>query len=227
MPHPKGGYKLKDNSRAAGTTTVIGRFKDSGALLWWAFEQGKAAERGEINSLYDRRDEAADAGTLAHQMVENYINDINILPSLDQIPGEIPDDIFLKAKQGFDNYLNWAENNKMIIVAQEMELVSEEYKFGGCPDAIAYDSQNRLCLLDWKTSNGVYADYLIQLAAYKQLWEENNPDQLITGGFHLCRFSKEHADFTHHYWSELDDAWEQFKLFRQAYELDKKLKKRV
>jgi len=227
MPHPKGGYKLANKKRAAGTTTVIGRFKDSDALLWWAFNQGKAAERGEINSLYDKRDEAADAGTLAHQMVENYINDVNILPSLDQISGEIPDDIFIKAKQGFDNYLNWSQNNKMIIVAQEMELVSEEYKFGGCPDAIAYDSQNRLCLLDWKTSNGVYPDYLIQLAAYKHLWEINNPDQLITGGFHLCRFSKEHADFTHHYWSELNDAWEQFKLFRKAYDIDKKLKKRV
>jgi hypothetical protein len=81
--------------------------------------------------------------------------------------------------------------------------------------------------LDWKTSNGVYPDYLIQIAAYRQLWEENNPLKLLTGGFHLLRFSKEHADFAHHYWSELNDAWDQFVLFRRSYDLDKIIKKRV
>lgn len=227
MPHPKGGYKTRDGKKVPGVTTIIGRFKDSGALLWWAFEQGQAAERGEINSLYDKRDEAAEAGTLAHLMVENYINDKNILPTPNQYPKEITDKIFNLAKQGFENYLFWTSNNKMVVLKQEMELVSEEYKFGGCPDAIADDSQNKLCLLDWKTSNGVYPDYIIQLAAYKHLWEINNPSKPITGGFHLCRFSKKNADFTHHYWSELDDAWEQFKLFRKAYDIDKKLKKRV
>ena len=90
-----------------------------------------------------------------------------------------------------------------------------------------FDVQAPEPLGDWKTANGVYPDNVIQLAAYKQLWDENYPDQPITGGFHLCRFAKEHADFSHHYWSELDDAWEQFKLFLSAYEIDKRIKKRV
>lgn len=221
MPHPKGGYKI-GNEKVPGVTTIIGRFKDSGGLLFWAFEQGKLAERGEIDSLYDKRDEAGDAGTLAHAMVEAYINFAE-MPDL--LP--YPDEIVTLAKQGFENYKTWQSNNRIEIVCQEMELVSETYRFGGCPDAIGRDNKGNLCLLDWKTSNGVYQDYIIQLAAYRQLWEENNPDQPLIGGYHLCRFSKEHADFTHHYWSELDDAWEQFKLFRTAYDIDKKLKKRV
>jgi hypothetical protein len=73
MPHPKGGYKLQSGEKVPGVTTIIGRFKESGALLWWAFGQGKAAERGEINSLYDVRDQAAEAGTIAHSLVERYI----------------------------------------------------------------------------------------------------------------------------------------------------------
>jgi hypothetical protein len=222
MPHPKGGYRDKDGKRVPGVTTIIGRFKDSGGLLWWAFEQGKAAERGEISSLYDKRDEAGNAGTMAHELVEDYINGIKE----DQMV--VPEtDIGKQAWQGFQNYLEWADNNKMVIVDQEMEMVSEEYKFGGCPDAIAYDSKGRLCLLDWKTSNKVYPDMIIQLAAYGAMWNSNNPGNPITGGYHLCRFSKENADFAHYYWAELDDAWEQFKLFRKAYEIDKKLKKRV
>lgn len=222
IPHPKQGYRLKDGTKAPGVTTVISRFKDSGALLFWAYEQGKCAERGEISNLYEKRDIAADSGTLAHAMVEAHINK-QPLPDITKHS----EDIQRQARQGFENYISWADNNRIVIVAQEMELVSEEYAFGGCPDAVGLDAQGRLCLLDWKTSNSCYSDYIIQLAAYRHLWEINNPDKPITGGFHLCRFSKENADFAHHFWSELDDAWEQFKLFRRAYDLDKKLKKRV
>jgi hypothetical protein len=220
MARPTFGYKNKAGMRVPGTTTIIGRFKDSGGLMFWAFEQGKAAERGEINKLYDRRDEAAEAGTLAHEMVEASIRH---QPAPDT--SKYSPEVVKQAVQGFKNYCRWKDTTKMDIVEQETPLVSEEYQFGGTPDAIMVKGE--LALGDWKTSNGVYPDYLIQLAAYKQLWEENHPDRPITGGFHLCRFSKEHADFAHHFWSELDDAWEQFKLFRVAYDIDKKLKKRV
>ena len=220
MPHPKQGYHLKDGTRIPGVTTIIGRFKDSGGLLYWACEQGKAIERGEIFKLYDKRDEAADAGTLAHALVEAHING--------DVPPAIPNNgIGITAQQGFENYLSWQKNNRIQVVKQEMELVSETYRYGGCPDAMGVDADGRLCILDWKTSNAVFLDYIIQIAAYRNLWEENYPDKPITGGHHLLRFSKEHADFTHHFWNEVDDAWEQFKLFRKAYDLDKMLKKRV
>ena len=221
MPHPRKGYKV-DGKAVPGVTTIIGRFKDSGGLLYWAFEQGKAAERGEIANLYDKRDEAAESGTLAHSLVEAHIHG-EPEPDLSAFSEEIKG----QAKQGYENYLQWQSDNKIEIIYQEMELVSSEFLFGGCPDAIGKDSRGQLCILDWKTSNGVYQDYLIQIAAYRHLWELNHPDELLTGGFHLLRFSKEHADFAHHFWSELDDAWEQFKHFRASYELDKKLKKRV
>ena len=219
MPHPKGGYKLKDGSKVPGVTTIIGRFKESGGLLYWACEQGKAIERGEISNLYDKRDEAAEAGTLAHLMVEAYINGHTFNVS------KYPQAIQNQAQQAFGAYLTWERMTNLKIVVQEMELVSEIYKFGGCPDAIG-EIDGELCLVDWKTSNAVYQDYLIQLAAYKQLWEENNPGRPLNG-FHLCRFAKDHGDFAHYYYTELDDAWRQFVLFREAYDLDKLLKKRV
>ena len=220
MPTPKGGYKLQNGEKAPGVTTVIGRFKESGGLLFWACEQGRAIERGEIKTLYDKRNEAADAGTLAHALVEAYINNLP-LPAL-------PDnEIGKQAQQGFENYLRWQEDNRIQVMKQEMEMVSESYRFGGCPDALGVDSRGNLCIMDWKTSGGIYIDYLLQIAAYKILHEENHPDQPITGGYHLLRFSKENADFHHHYWSELEDAKEMFVLLLRAYEIDKRLKKRL
>jgi hypothetical protein len=220
MPHPKSGYKLASGEKVPGVTTIIGRFKESGALLFWACEQGKAIERGEISNLYDKRDAAAEAGTLAHSLVEAHINGL-------PLPIMPDDDIGGKAQQGYENYVRWSEDNRIQVIQQEEQMVSEVYKFGGCPDALGIDSRGQLCILDWKTSNGVYMDYLLQIAAYRILHEENHPDQPITGGFHLLRFSKENADFAHHYWSELEDAREMFTLLVRAYEIDKRLKKRV
>jgi hypothetical protein len=223
MPTPKRGYFLKDGTKIPGTTSIIGRFKDSGGLLHWAFRQGKEGKE----RLYDEAEKAADIGTCAHGMVEMHIH------------GKTPDEInawandtladpdaLAKARGAYGAYLAWAKNFKVKIIEQEIQLVSEKYRYGGTPDAIGLiDSQ--LVLLDWKTSNSVYADYLIQLAAYRRLWEENNPSKPITGGFHLLRFAKEHGDFAHHYFPNLDNAWRQFLLFREAFEIDKELKKRA
>jgi len=221
MARPASGYKTKDGKKVVGVTTPIGRFKDSGGLLWWAFEQGKAAERGEINSLYDRRDEAAEAGTLTHDMVEAHIRGWE-MPNLNQYEH----DLVIKAQQGFENYLNWEKSSNLEMVETEMSLISEKYKFGGTLDAMMY--QGKLSLGDWKTSNtGPYVDWILQLAAYGILWEENYPDRPIEGGFHLVKFSKENPDFAHFHWGELEEAKEMFLLLLKAYELDKKLKKRV
>jgi hypothetical protein len=223
MPTPKEGYRLADGTRVPGVTTVIGRFKDSGALMQWAFKQGKEGKR----SLYEEAEKAADIGTCAHGLVELHIGNADAF-SLDRYAKDaLPDeDMRKKAWTAFNSYLKWAENFKVRVVEQECLLVSEKHRFGGTPDAIGVVG-NELCLLDWKTSNAVYSDYLIQLAAYRHLWEENRPGQPITGGFHLLRFAKEHGDFSHHYFPDLSNAWRMFLLYREAYEIDKELKKRA
>lgn len=215
MPTPKKGYFLADGTKVPGTTTIIGRFKDSGGLLQWAFKQGQSG----APSLYAERDRAADIGTQAHELVQRHLN------------GELPaallhSDAAVEAKNAFRAYLNWAENFRIRVLEQEVQLVSEAYRFGGTPDAIAVVG-NSLCLLDWKTSNGVYSDYLIQLAAYRHLWEVNRPDHPLTGGSHLLRFSKGSGSFAHHYYPDLSDAWRQFQLFREAYDLDQRIKSLV
>lgn len=223
MPTPRAGYFLKDGTKVPGTTTIIGRFKDSGGLLHWAFKQGKS---GAVR-LYDEAEKAADIGTCAHGLVELHINGKPLDDLIDYAQTTLPNsEMRDKAWSAFRAYEAWAKNFKVQILHQEIQLVSERYRYGGTPDAIGIVG-NALALLDWKTSNSVYSDYLIQLAAYRQLWEENNPDQPITGGFHLLRFAKEHGDFAHHYFPNLDTAWRQFVLFREAYEIDKELKKRA
>jgi hypothetical protein len=223
MPTPKAGYFLKDGTKVPGTTTVIGRFKETGGLMHWAFKQGQSG----ASHLYEKAEEAADIGTCAHGMVELHINGVGSeeidLYAQDKL---VDEGMCAKARLAFGAYLAWAKNFQVEIIAQEILLVSEIHKYGGTPDAIGL-IDNQFTLLDWKTSNAVYSDYLIQLAAYGHLWNENNPDSPITGGYHLLRFSKENGDFAHHYYASLDMEWEQFLDFRRCYERDKFIKKRA
>lgn len=217
MPTPSKGYFNAAGQRVPGTTTVIGRFKESGALIYWAYNRGK-----EGLELYESRDKAAELGTLVHEMVEAYIRKDDPLV----LTVNLSEEDLRKAMSAFQAFEEWFTGNKFVVLAQEIQLVSEKYQHGGTPDAIARDGKDRICLLDWKTSDGVYVDHLAQLGSYKILWNENNPDMQLTGGSHLCRFAKQYGDFAHHYYPDLSDAQRLFILLREAYDLDKNLKKR-
>lgn len=229
MPTPAKGYQLA-GERIPGTTTIIGRFKDSGALLQWAFRQGQSG----ASSLYEQANKAADIGTAAHAMIEAHINGES--PEEALIALAPPDQEFLdKAYQAFGNYLTWERQSglKLLSKYQEIQLVSPEYRFGGTPDAIG-EIDGQAVLLDWKSSNGVYNDYIIQLAAYAHLindgvrMDTGEPIGVkISGGAHLLRVAKDYPDFEHRYFGDLSSAWRQFVLFREAYEIDKELKRRA
>jgi hypothetical protein len=221
MPHPKGGYRLQDGTRVPGTTTIINRFKDSGGLMQWAFRQGQEGHE----FLYEERDEAASVGTIAHSMVEQHVRGLAVEQTLQDFSG-LPAEQVLKARGAFKAYLTWERHTQLEIVRQEQSLVCECHRFGGTLDAIGMIDLER-CLLDWKTANGLYPDNLVQLAAYRHLWEVNHPEEQLTGGFHLIRFSKDKGDFAHHYFPSLDEAWRAFELMRELYDIDRELKKRA
>lgn len=227
MGRPSQGYYNAAGDKVPGTTTIIGRFKESGGLVQWAYKSGREHERMVSQGkqaprhLYDVVQAAADAGTLAHDMIEAHILGGNYA-----LPDKVDEAIATKARNAFAQFLEWREQTRIEIVATERAYVSERHQFGGTVDGIGRDMKGRIVLIDWKTSNAVYSDYLIQLAAYALLLEECAPEFTPTG-FHLLRVAKESADFAHHYFGELEDAKRQFLLYRQAYDIDKKLSKRA
>jgi hypothetical protein len=223
MPTPRKGYFTADGSKVPSVTTILSRWKESGGLMQWAFQQGQAGK----SHLYEEAEKAADIGTCAHAMVEMHIKgrpaeDIATYAEMTmRDPGMLD-----KARSAFAAYEAWASNFGFRVLEQEMQLVSEKYRYGGTPDAVGVIG-NQVVLIDFKTSNKIYGDYLLQLAAYGQLWNENRPGQSIMGGYHLCRFSKENSDFSHNFYPSLDVELEQFLLLRRAYELDQVIKKRA
>lgn len=208
-----------------GVTTILGRFKDSGPLLFWAFKKGMthglAGESGA--RLYDDT-KAIDAGTVAHDLVEHWIKSGKDGSDTLVLHGE-PEAIE-KGKTAFATFLKWKAMTNLELRHTEVPLVSEKYKFGGKLDAIGVVG-NELVLVDWKTSNGVYVDYTLQLAGYSLLWEENYPEHPLVGGYHLLRFAKEQGDFAHHHFPKLDTEKVAFIKMRELYDLMKGCEKRV
>lgn len=214
MATAKGGYFLKDGvTRVPSVTTVISRFKDAGGLIHWAWNLGK-----EGKDYREVRDDAASAGTMAHSAVENWIKG-------DPVAFQGAPEVCKRAEVAFGAFLKWADQTHLKVTHQEIPLISEQYRFGGTFDAILVDGKRAMG--DWKTSAKVYPEYLVQVAAYGKLWEENRPDEPIDGGYHLLRFDKEYGDFHAHWWGELDKAWQAFLHLRELYEINKELTKRA
>lgn len=281
MATPKGGYWL-DGKRLPSVTTILSRYKDSGALMKWGYREGRSHGRIELGNqcvgiaremwpvcsdqeaageileamlgkdwldreleyvpydLYDKRGTTANAalaGTIAHDMIELYVlSKGEKSPALCEAEALLMNgagtandpgtDVIQRAKNSFTQFLEWYENTRITVTHTEMGLMSKVHKFGGTPDAIGTDSKGRVVLIDWKTSNAVYGDYLYQLAAYALLIEENHPE-LKPEGFHLLRVAKESADFAHHFFGELDQEKRAFILMRELYEIDARTKKRA
>lgn len=171
------------------------------------------------------REKAADAGTCAHEMFDCWTKGIPFDPIE---PFRYPPDIRALAEPAFEAGKEWAANSKFSVVESEVSLVSEKYRFGGTRDGILINGKRAIA--DVKTSNAIYADYLLQLASYAILDEEQG--NTIDGGFHLLKFSKQALPtdpirFTHFYWSQLDQAKTAFLLMRELYDHMKELEKMV
>ena len=112
MATPKQGYRLADGTRVPSVTTIISRFKDSGALMKWAYttgrEHGFTEGRGGIapTSLYEVSGKAADIGTAAHSMVEERIKRGN--PYEAETYLSLSDESRSKAANAFRRYEEWA-----------------------------------------------------------------------------------------------------------------------
>jgi hypothetical protein len=213
---PTTTYQLADGTRVPGTTTIISSSLgwNRGALMYWAWMEGR-----EGRDYRKSQADAADAGTIAHAMVEARIRGQEFV-----MPPEATPEQQQLATSSFGAFEEWIEGSRIELVETEMHLVSAKHRFGGTPDAVGR-MKGALALLDWKTSKAVYAEYLIQLAAYVELWNENRSEH-IRNGIHCCRFDKVTGGFAHHYWpvEALRPAWESFLRLRDLYDLQRQMK---
>jgi hypothetical protein len=211
---PKGGYIDATNVRVPSVTTILGRCKESGGLVGWAWKMGR-----DGISLDEARKGTADVGSCVHDRIEAAIHGDDEAPILARYAAAGVD--MEAAERAFAAFGRWREESRLEVVAVEVALVAEG--FGGTIDAMARDQSGRLWVLDWKSSNAVYVDYLAQLAAYAHLWHLDRGEE-VHGG-RILRVSKGGSVHEHRYEREhLELGWDYFRAALALYRADSAMK---
>lgn len=251
MPTAKAGYFTSKGERVPGTTTVIGRFKNSGGLIHWAWELGykpyresramieRIVKQGAVDSgtLHDcklvletpadsfdyrnARDAAASIGTIVHARVDAYAKKTPFDPA-PYVSAEFPDPV-AASDVGYGAFLEWAGTTSFELGEGEIQLVSEKYRYGGCPDVILIRGEKTVG--DYKTGD-IYAEQVLpQLAAYENLLIECGK---VGGGkgVHAMSINKKTGGFVHRFFTpdEVSRGWKAFTMMRELYDLVKELK---
>jgi hypothetical protein len=156
-------YKLEDGTIVPGVTTItgsqIGWSKQ--ALINWANRIGL---QGISASKY--KDDKADIGTLAHEMVTNW------LLKQDTDTSDYSQNQIDAAENSTLSFHEWAKSKEIEPILIEEALVSQKHEFGGKSDIYARIN-GVLELNDLKTGSGIYEEMIIQVSAYAHLLEEN------------------------------------------------------
>jgi hypothetical protein len=208
-------YKDANGKRVPSVTTILGVLAKP-QLVNWAYKLGKDGQ--DMKAV---QDSAMSTGTLLHYLVAC------------ELKKETPDqtylDEFTLRDQRYCNncLLSWDEwkKDKVIEVIEcERPMVSQKFGYGGTPDLLAYIN-GKLCLCDFKSSNGIYSDYWYQLAAYDQLLDENLKLPLIDQ-YHVLRFGKDDSDqFEDKFLTDLDNHWAIFHHLLCVYKLQNSMRR--
>ena len=170
-----------DGKRKTGVTTLIGILDKSTALMSWKGTRTVAflleqLKKGAITkelicvaSNIDQieKEEAARLGTAIHDWCENYIK------AKLKIKGySVPDFPEEKSVQvGVNAFLDWEKEHKVKFISSERVVYSRKYDYIGKMDIEAMVDGD-LCLVDLKSSNGLYNTVRMQTVAYLRADEE-------------------------------------------------------
>ena len=167
------------NEFYTGVTTIL-NVKEKPFLKWWTAKEVvkfladkhqaiKDCTPDQYTALLDeakkahvkKSDQAKDKGHIVHAWIEEYINSCTI--------PEVPEDE--QIEKAIEQFLAWEKAHTVYWLACELVVASITHKFAGTIDAVAA-VDNKLALIDFKTSSQISDDYFLQTAAYQIALEE-------------------------------------------------------
>lgn len=153
-------YRTKDGEIVPGITTIAKIVDDPQNLISWANRIGL-----QNIELHKYVDELATIGTLTHYLIECFFRKES--PDLDDYtPNQVE-----QAQVCFNKFLVWEETNEIEIIDMEVELVSEEHRFGGRGDIFCIFN-GEMTYIDFKTAKWCFLAHKVQSVANAKVYEE-------------------------------------------------------
>lgn len=191
---------MVNGDRKTGVTTILNIKDKSTALVSWATDLSseylclKLKEKGSvtIEDIYYaeelhsvRKNEAADIGTKIHDWAEHYIK--YKLKEKGYTMPQMPDE--KEVQIGINAFLDWEKEHDVKFVSSERVVYSRKYDYIGKMD-IEAKVDGQVCLVDLKSSNGLYNTVRMQTAAYAKADEEERKKKVYVGRWAI-RLAKE------------------------------------
>lgn len=186
-------------------------------------------------SANNKKTDSADIGTIAHKMVEMFVNGkiagktltISVLDGVQACEEEddkkitiTPKD-FAMIKVMYDNFIQWVvenESNGLKFLFSEKKIFSEKYWIAGTLDLI-FELNGKVYIGDVKTYSGIYdRTPFFQCGGYDIMVEENKVVDKIDG-YYIIRLGKDGTFDTHESYDRDGDR----KGFISALELFKQM----
>jgi len=203
-------YFLQSGQEIAGVTTILNVYAKV-ALPNWANKLGR-----EGIKLTEYLEERASIGTMAHDIIAEYF-------LTRQKPAEnCSDKKNIEARECFGKFLEIEKKHEFEWIEIESSLTSEVYEFGGTPDYYGL-IDGIMTVGDWKTSDGVYDNMIIQLGAYYMLLKENKFVPTRGAIFNIPP-AKKKARVTFFSQDTLEVGFEVFRHLLEIYNLKRRLK---
>lgn len=155
-------YKVNEDIFLPSVTTILEAYPKGAQFYEWLKANGKEADT--------IRDEAGAVGSNVHAATEEY--DKGFIVEWDD------KQYSLVEWQLLCRYAEFSSVSNYTLVCNELSIAIPELGYGGTIDRIM-NIEGKRYLIDIKTSNAVYDQYWLQLLAYKNLWEFQNPDYPI------------------------------------------------
>lgn len=192
--------------RLRSVTSVLGCLNKE-ALIQWAVDQAVEEVRARLTfderglctitpavldavlgdarkAHYRTKMEAADLGTRAHELIEDFLR-LGDWPSLD---AEEP-----RVQNCIDLFRSWWETQSLAVINTELMVYDVTRGYGGQLDFLAADTTGQPVLVDWKTSKSLYWNYDLQAVAYAKALQQmgRGAPRSIT----IVRIGREDAEF--------------------------------
>ena len=186
-------YKVEGVKVPSVTRVVDGCFPKD--LTHWALTIGQEEYDKVIN-------DALEIGNDTHQWIEHYINYGHACAE--------PEDYISKSVNAF---LDWTTEYNPEWVDAERKVYCDKYKYAGTVDAVA-KINDRVCVIDFKTSKKVYKPYHLQVTAYAQAIKRMDGLRRWPLGI-ILRLDKETGEFEH----KVFEPKHNFDTFKKCLEL--------
>ena len=140
-------------------TSICGIISKPGLENW-------IASQGSIYAMKKKKKELTDWGNIIHDTIETIF--LGKMPEIDA-----------RICPSINAFLDWMKKHKIDIDGVEQRIVSKKHAYSGTLDVLAR-IDNKLGVLDIKTSKKIWDEHFIQTAAYFQAYNEKARKKIDT-----------------------------------------------